>query len=139
MKILDVKKKEELLTAVNNGIVSTCESIGQISSRLMECANVLRIEQTEKVFNDISVLMDNLTALMDFVIDLRNGLEQLEISQVSLTSWTKSIDIFKEMLSASERKDWITLADLIEYELNPLLQEGKNGLSELSKRLVEKK
>jgi len=138
MAIIDVKKKEELLTAIKDGIISTCESIGQISGRLMDCANSLRIEQTEKVFNDISVLMDNLSDLMDFVRELRNGLEQSEISSESLSSWNKSVDIFKEMLSAFEGKDWITLADLIEYELNPLLLEGKNGLSELNGRLTEK-
>jgi len=138
MAIIDVKKKEELLTAIKDGIISTCESIGQISGRLMDCANSLRIEQTEKVFNDISVLMDNLSDLMDFVRELRNGLEQSEISSESLSSWNKSVDIFKEMLSAFEGKDWITLADLIEYELNPLLLEGKNGLSELNERLTEK-
>ena len=138
MAIIDVKKKEELLTAIKDGIISACESIGQISGRLMACANSLRIEQTEKVFNDISVLMDNLSNLMDFVRELRNGMEQLEYSSESLSSWNKSIDIFKEMLSAFEGKDWITLADLIEYELNPLLLEGKNGLSELNGRLTEK-
>ena len=138
MAIIDVKKKEELLTAINDGIISTCEIIGQISGRLMDCANFLRIEQTERVFNDISVLMDNLSDLMDFVRELRNGLEQSEISSESLSSWNKSVDIFKEMLSAFEGKDWITLADLIEYELNPLLLEGKNGLSELNERLMEK-
>ena len=138
MAIIDVKKKEELLTAIKDGIISTCESIGQISGRLMDCANSLRIEQTEKVFNDISVLMDNLSDLMDFVRELRNGLEQSAISSESLSSWDKSVDIFKEMLSAFEGKDWITLADLIEYELNPLLLEGKNGLSELNGRLTEK-
>ena len=138
MAIIDVKKKEELLTAIKDGIISTCESIGQISGRLMDCANSLRIEQTEKVFNDISVLMDNLSDLMDFVRELRNGLEQSEISSESLSIWNKSVDIFKEMLSAFEGKDWITLADLIEYELNPLLLEGKNGLSELNERLTEK-
>ena len=82
--------------------------------------------------------MDNLSDLMDFVRELRNGLEQSEISSESLSSWNKSVDIFKEMLSAFEGKDWITLADLIEYELNPLLLEGKNGLSELNGRLTEK-
>ena len=46
MAIIDVKKKEELLTAIKDGIISTCESIGQISGRLMDCANSLRIEQT---------------------------------------------------------------------------------------------
>ena len=138
MAIIDVKKKEELLTAIKDGIISACESIGQISGRLMACANSLRIEQTEKVFNDISVLMDNLSDLMDFVRELRNGLEQSEISSESLSIWNKSVDIFKEMLSAFEGKDWITLADLIEYELNPLLLEGKNGLSELNERLTEK-
>ena len=138
MAIIDVKKKEELLTAITDGIISTCESIGQISARLMDCANFLRIEQTERVFNDISVSMDNLSDLMDFVRELRNGLEQYEISSESLSSWNNSVDIFKEMLSAFEGKDWITLADLIEYELNPLLLEGKNGLSELNGRLTEK-
>lgn len=138
MAIIDVKKREELLTAINEGIIGACEIIGQISGRLMDCANFLRMEQNEKVFNDISVLMDNLSDLMDFIRELKNGLEQFGISPESLSSWDKSVDIFKEMLPAFEGKDWITLADLIEYELNPLLLEGKNGLSELKEGLVEK-
>ncbi|MCC7202939.1 MAG: hypothetical protein IT393_09810 [Nitrospirae bacterium] len=138
MAIIDVKKREELLTAINDGIVSTCEIIGQISGRLIDCANFLRMEQNEKVFNEITALMDNLSDLMDFIRELKNGLGQFEISPESLSSWDKSVDIFKEMLPVFEGKDWITLADLIEYELNPLLLEGKNGLSELKQRLVVK-
>lgn len=138
MAITDVKKREELLAVMNDGIVSTCEIIGEISGRLMECATFLRMEQNEKVFYDISTLMDNLSDLMDFIRELRNSLESFDISPAALSSWDKSVDIFREMLQAFEGKDWITLADLIEYELNPLLSEGRRGLSELKEKLAAK-
>ncbi len=35
-----------------------------------------------------------------------------------------------------ERKDWISLADLIQYELSPLLGEGKKEFEAVRDRLA---
>jgi hypothetical protein len=43
----------------------------------------------------------------------------------AFASLEKSVDLFREMNAAMERKDWVSLADLIQYELSPLLEEGR--------------
>lgn len=135
MAITNKEKREGLLTAIKDGVINTCEVIDQICSNLMDCANFLRVEPGEKVFNNLSGLMDNLSDLMEFIRELKGSLEKLEISWETSSSWDRSLDIFKDMLSAFENKDWITLSDLIQYELVPLLNEGNKGLSELKDKL----
>lgn len=132
---MDLDKKEELLNAVKNSLKDAEEIVDEIGNRFMECARLLRIEQSEKVFNDLSIGMDNLRHLNDFIKELKNGLEHLGASTEPLAYWDRSIGMFKEMLSAFEKKDWINLADLIQYELDPILAEGRKGFAELKEKL----
>ncbi len=73
---------------------------------------------------------------------MKKGVEHLrskgyDISMEAFACWDNSLGIFREMLSAFETRDWVTLSDLIQYELPPLFEEGKKGLSEISERLLE--
>ena len=140
MELKDTTKKEdELLIAVKKGVTGTTEIVDEMGNRLMECARLLRVEQSEMVFTALSEEIDNISQLVEFIKELKGGLGHLKginIPPETFSCWDNSVGLFKEMLSAFEGKDWITLADLIEYELNPLFLEGKKGLSELNERLM---
>ncbi len=140
MGIDDAKKEIELVNAMKKGI---CEAVGivrEVGKGLMGCAHLLRVEQTERVFTALSEGIKDLSHLIDFIKELKSGMEHLKGSNVSmepLLCWDRSLNVFEEMLSAFERKDWITLSDLIQYELHPLLIEGEKGLSDLKERFQE--
>jgi len=133
-------KEQEVINTIKRGLVEAQDIMREIETGLMNSANQLRVEQHEEIFTALSISMNDLYHLMNFIDEVRKGIEHLksreyEVSSEPLSCWDKSVDIFHEMLSAFERKDWVTLSDLIEYELQPLLSEGKRGLVELKERL----
>lgn len=136
------RKDVELADSIKGNITNVIGIVKEIRDGLVNCASILRVEQSEKVFMDLSEGIKNLNHLVDFIKELKIGVEHLELKGYNVSSepllcWDKSLDIFNEMLSAFESKDWITLSDLIQYELQPLLTEGEKGLSDLEKRIVE--
>ncbi|VAX29992.1 hypothetical protein MNBD_NITROSPIRAE03-721 [hydrothermal vent metagenome] len=138
----DMKKDVELVKAVQKGITETGEIVTEIGDRLLDCVNLLRTEQSERVFMALSEEIKNLNQLMDFIREVRKGVEHLrlkgyDISMEPFVCWDNSLDVFREMLSAFESRDWVTLSDLIQYELPPLFEEGKKGLFEIKERLQE--
>lgn len=133
-----ISKDGELVEAMRNGIRETLEIIENMGEDLTNCSSLLRVEQSERVFISLSGGLENLGHLMDFIQEIKRGIGHLkgrDISAEPLSCWDKSLSLFKEMLSAFENKDWITVADLIQYETYPLLEEGRKGLTELLQQL----
>ncbi len=138
----DMKRDEELVKAIRKGITEADEIVTEIEDGLQDCVNLLRTEQSDRVFTALSEGLKNLNHLMDFIREVKKGIEHLrlkghDISMEPFACWDNSLDIFREMLSAFETRDWVTLSDLIQYELPPLFEEGKKGLSEIRERLQE--
>jgi len=138
----DMKRDAELVKAIQKGITEADEIVTEIGDKLLDCVNLLRTEQSDRVFKELSEGIKNLNHLMDFIREVKKGIEHLrlkgyDISMEPFACWDNSLDIFREMLSAFENRDWVTLSDLIQYELPPLFEEGKKGLSEITERLQE--
>ncbi len=138
----DMKNDVELMKAVRTGITEADKIVTEIGDRLLDCVNLLRTEQSDRVFVELSEGIKNLNHLIDFIREVKKGIEHLrfkgyDISMEPFACWDNSLDIFREMLSAFETRDWVTLSDLIQYELPPLFEEGKKGLSEIKERLQE--
>lgn len=130
----------ELRDTLVNSLTETSELVEEISDRLLNCANSLRVEPSSQTFTAISEGIDNLKRLMDYVKELKRALEHIQlqghaVSLDPLLCWDNSLDLFKEMLAAFENKDWITLCDIIQYELQPILADGKKGLIEINDML----
>lgn len=124
----------ELKDALKKSLSEAQEIIKQIRDELMKLSHLLRIEQTDKTFIDLSESFRNFSCLMDYINVLREGITYLKDPNISiepLLCWDRSISVLKEMLTAFENKDWITLSDLIQYEISPLLIEGEKGLFNL--------
>lgn len=133
-----ISKNAELIEAMRNGIIESLEIIKVMGEELINCSSLLRVEQSERVFISLSDGLENLGNTVEFIKEIKRGVGYLrgcDISAEPLSCWDKSLSLFKEMLSAFENKDWITVADLIQYETYPLLEEGRKGLTELLQQL----
>ncbi|MBI5183961.1 MAG: hypothetical protein HY999_06315 [Nitrospinae bacterium] len=131
---------EEVVDAIKNGLTEANDIIKEIGNKMMDCANLLRVEQSYSLFTAFSEIIKNLSDFMEFIKEVRRGVEHLNlkgynVSMEPLLYWDRSLNLFKETLSAFESQDWITLSDLMQYELHPLLLEGEKGLSDLKESL----
>lgn len=136
------KNIKNLVDTLDNSLTESCILVDEVGNRLLNCANLLRVEQSKKTFEAISVEIENLTKLNDYIKEVRRALEYLKlqgyaISLDPLKCWDTLLDPFEEMLSAFTNKDWITLSDLIQYELYPVLMDGEKGLAEIKKLLED--
>ena len=134
------KNTKDLVDTLEHSLTESSILVDELGNRLLNCANLLRVEQSKKTFEAISVEIENLTKLNDYIKEVRGALEHLKlqgyaISLDPLKCWDTLLDPFKEMLSAFTNKDWITLSDLIQYELYPVLMDGEKGLTEIKKLL----
>jgi hypothetical protein len=123
---MEQREGDELLKAVKEGVSDVSGIVGVLERDLTDCATGLRIEHTETVFRKLAEGIQNLEHLMDFLGQLREGLGHLSrsgfgASSVFPDSASQVQPLFRDMLAAFEAKDWITVADLIQYELKPVL------------------
>ncbi len=120
-------QRSELLAKVREGVEVAASVIGEIDTGLLDCAKRLRVDPSNETFSELSARITNLGDLVALVREVRKGAEYLEIrpgTEVLLPFLEMSVDLFRGMQAAMERKDWVTLADLIQYELSPVLSEG---------------
>ncbi|MBN2653642.1 MAG: hypothetical protein JXR79_00805 [Nitrospirae bacterium] len=135
-KINNEDLKKVLLKEIN----SAHEVLIQITDGFSECTNTLRVEQNENVFTLLSELIKNLNLFVDFIKELKTGVDHLNESGHNLPvepliHWDKSLELFKNMLESFEGSDWVTLCDLMQYELIPMLKEGEEKLVNLKSAL----
>jgi len=134
--VQDKINNDELKTILLKEINSANEVLTQITNGFTECANVLRVEQNENVFTLLSELIKNLNLFVDFVRELKIGVDHLnehghKLPLEPLIHWDKSLELFKNMLESFEGSDWVTLCDLIQYELIPMLHDGESKILQL--------
>jgi hypothetical protein len=122
----------ELLARIREGIDNALGVVGEIDRRLLACSNRLRVDPSDDTFTALSLEISNLDAFVALVQEIKNGVAHLASRPVpaeAFDSLEKSLSLFRQMQTAMEGKDWVTLADLIQYELSPLLADGKKDLS----------
>lgn len=140
---MEQREGDELLNAMKEGVSDVSGIVGVLESDLTDCATALRIEHSETVFRKLAEGIQNLEHLMDFLGQLREGLGHLSRSGGrSFGSFPDSAGqvqpLFRDMLSAFEAKDWITVADLIQYELKPVLSGIEADLARVKEELFAK-
>ncbi len=134
------EKRDALLTAIKTGITEVEGLIGIAAEGLYNCAADLRVEQSEEAFQNLSKGMKSLNAIVDFITHVDKGIDQLNqmglhINKEPLKRWGESLGIFEDMLAAFESQDWVTVCDLIQFEIDPLLRKGREGLKEILSEL----
>ncbi|RJR21624.1 MAG: hypothetical protein C4581_01920 [Nitrospiraceae bacterium] len=139
----DLKKeieKPELFNAIRNSIPDARYSAKKLAEVFTENIQPLRMEESESVFNNLTQNIQDLDCFLGFITELREGMRffngfGLPPDPVSLQD--SGLNLFQEMHSAMESKDWIMLSDLIEYELSPLLLKQDEWLGSLNEKILE--
>jgi len=124
----DDPRQVELLARIRDGVEAAISVVGEIDAGLLDCSKQLRVDPSNETFTVLSAGVTNLGDLIALVEEIRKGvahLASLPVPEGAFSALDKSVDLFREMQAAMERKDWISLADLIQYELSPILGEGK--------------
>jgi len=128
----------EVLTAIKNSIGDARHVVSELAAVFTERIQPLRLEESESVFNDLTRNIYDLQGLMEFVSELKNGMHYFEgfgMPADPISADSNGLKLFNEMLTSMESRDWVMLADLIEYELSPLLLKEEEWLGELEEKL----
>ncbi|WP_099190210.1 hypothetical protein [Tepidibacter mesophilus] len=74
----------------------------------------------ERVVEIIQALKD-ITEGIDITSDIQNG--KIDISEIN--------EQLMEMVCALENRDYVLIADLLEYEINPILEKWQNKITDM--------
>ncbi len=94
-------------------------------------SELFRIADEAEANEHYAQLLESLRLFLH-IVDQVKGILNLDLSAIAFENDTveqrfeKLSEVINEMLKVQEEKDWIMLADLIEYELMPLLEEWKS-------------
>ncbi len=117
--------------------------VESITKGLLEAAELYRVADEQEANLNFIKIVTSLRDFVNFVTQLKNAnvipWEKLEIKGMDIdTYYTRMIKLIDEMLDVQEDEDWILLADLIEYELAPIMNKWKEFLMEAKKEINEK-
>ncbi len=134
--------KNTLIKTLKGGLEEVIDLLQPISDGLMNTMNTLRTEETEDVFRNLSNWLKALDSVYRFAFEMKRGLEQLssmgiKVETNRLDFLLESKNILEDMLGAFEANDWVTVCDLIEYEIVPMLSKSKDALESIKDELVE--
>ena len=134
-----MSEQPELMAAIKNSIGDARQVVKELAGVFTEKIQPLRLEESESVFNDLTQNIYDLQGLMEFISELRDGIhyyEEFGLASDPISSDEAGLKLFKEMLVSMESRDWVMLADLIEYELSPLLIQEEDWLGKLDEKLI---
>jgi len=121
----------ELLATIMQGVDTAISVVDDIEAGLLECSKQLRIDPSFETFTALSAGISNLGDMVSLMQEIYKGCAHLRSNPVPaefVTAFEKSVDLFREVQVSMERQDWISLADLIQYEISPILKESKQEL-----------
>lgn len=125
---INVIEKVEVITQtykelVNSVLVSTINYIERIQSRIEELANSFYKKPSQSSWKDLQDLLDGISWIMNSfaMIDQDNRLRDLVPSYESWNLYAMEVFSLKELLSDFEEallnKDYVSIADILSYEL----------------------
>jgi hypothetical protein len=131
-------KKAELLIAIKGSMDDGRDVVNRLNNYFMDCVNKLRVEQSQEVLLQLTEAIENLQYFVEFAFELKNGIacfDNFGMNDDPISSENAGVQIFRDLLSAMENQDWVMLADLVEYELSPLLKSEDEWFGLLQNKL----
>ena len=119
---MDIKKITE------DSLSNLTEHLHHIVSILQATAECFRVKGAEEANKNYLTCIEAIQ-LFDELIEGIGRLLNLDFSKVSINGETiqnrkeRLLNLTSEMHSAQIGQDWVMLADLLEYELTPLIQD----------------
>lgn len=126
-----------------NNINNTMEYLGKLIPAVKNASELFRTKSPEEANKYYLQCIEGLTWFQEVVDNisslLKQELETVDLSPKSFEELQKQLlSITKEVSDSQAKKDWVMLADLLEYELTPYLEEWQSVLP-LFVRAVQKK
>jgi len=137
-ELKDEVQNPALLKAIKDSIPDARDTIQKLAMAFKDNVLQIRVEQTESVLYQLTLSIENLQNVMEFIGKLREGIKFFKdfgLPADPITDQGTGIHLFGEINAAIETKDWIMLSDLIEYELAPLLAREDEWMGSLEERL----
>lgn len=131
-------KKAELLIAIKGSMGDGRDVVNRLNNFFRDCVNKLRVEQSQEVLLQLTEAIENLQYFIEFASELKNGIacfDNFGMIDDPISSEDSGVQIFRDLLSAMENQDWVMLADLVEYELSPLLTKEDEWMGMLKEKL----
>lgn len=127
----------EVLAVVRKALAEGSANVKALECAFRRCASSLRVGESSQTLGELTDAMTNLALLTELVGQLRNGLLVLKVEGAPFSRWqaSSSAEVFQGVVAALEGKDWVFLADLLEYEICPLMLETHEEMSLMSERL----
>ncbi len=109
--------------------------IGKIIDSVMNTAELFRMYDESEANEQYSKVIDSLRALYQFIDSTQKTIgwdftASMYQGKPVQTSWERLIEIVDELKQPQEEGDWVLLADLMEYELVPILTQWKEIFGE---------
>jgi hypothetical protein len=130
---------EMALNNINNAMEYLCKLIPAVK----KASELFRTMSPEEANKHYLQCVEGLTWFQE-VVDNISRLLNLELEKLDIGSKSfgelqnQLLSITKEISDSQTKKDWVMLADILEYELNPYLEEWQSILP-LFVRAVQKK
>lgn len=137
MKLSQVETLEYLSENVNELVIDVLQgwldSFPELMSHTEMISKQIRFSGVQSAFGKIQILIENYEFLISSIISIKNLLG--DSAAAGLSELSKAEDktkaMLEEALSAVEKKDFVCLADIIEYELVSSLVEWEKLLIDL--------
>jgi len=110
-----------------------------LSEVMIEVSEKFRLGVVNEVVEDFIQSLEHIEAFLQIVNHIRNFMEDQEQSDTvaEMENFIKQfLEISNEMLEAQNEDDYVLLADLLEYEVVPLLQDWENISGQIRKLLA---
>jgi len=112
-------------------LTQVSDYLSQLSPGLCEVADTLRAGNVEQANTLLVQALDGLVLFTELIGTIKNlsGFDDssIEIEGETLSSLEERLtEILKNIQSGQESEDWVTVADLLEYELATILQEWRD-------------
>jgi hypothetical protein len=115
------------------------EQLGPIIESAQKVSELFRIADESEANDQYAELLETLRLFLRMVAEVKEVLD-IDLAAIHFQNGTvqdrihRLLEIMDQMLHVQEEDDWIMLADLLEYELVPLLEEWKSILPLLKEK-----
>ncbi len=118
--------QEEVYELAHQAIATAEEFCFESQDRITNIAGNFRMGNTEEACNEFGTLIDDLQLITELLNDLKilidSGDKDLSAIKAEIEREEKNFfTTATELLEAQEKEDWILIADLLEFELNPFI------------------
>ncbi len=137
MNLTEVKTLEYLSENINELLIDVLEgwldAFPEMIGHTEKISSQIRFDGVQKSFKNIQVLLENYEYLISSIISIKNLVGNSAAAGLSMLfeAEEKTKVTLSEAITAIEKKDFVCLADIVEYELITSLQIWEKLLADL--------